>query len=1270
MAKKTHKAAPTKTVFGGSDVKEARQALFDALEQCIKTENNSENASSDDDVTTPPPVHPLVRLFSQQCGTARNPKEQKNLLCQMMEEFSAADLRRFSDALSPALDAIVTSQSYMPQAEEKGNSAEDESDEDEEVEDTKTSEAVPRDVRSSRSLQFLRVTSVLLQAYWNSRAQSPRPSVPDEFWRLVTPLHDILLDLQHCGPLGRATQTIILDLCESLWHANLPDRTAILAQTFTLLVVQAQEQGTITRRWNRLYEMRDALTFLDWEDPTSGWLRNMLLRLASQPHCLTQNSGKRFLASVLQLEPDEGIEELDAASHGSHDGEETTLHLHALATDLHKAIKVQVPSAKPSILQAYGDIYWRAWKDTEASTVQARLEATVWQDWVYAVLHVQSGATYKAVQTLLQPLHQHAKATPAGSALLNRLYGPILWRSLRATHATVRVHAAHCLAVVFPLTTPTRILPAMTQACEALLALLHDKDDRVRAAGTTAVGQVLGVYWDTVPAPTLRTILNTLVTKLASDAPNASVRASVLGAITSLLEYPATHAVLRPLLPSLGNLLHDRVESVRVAAVRLLIQIKAIPGFKYYHVVPLHHLLSRLASESKTTGPVAQGLTALMLNSYLPADNLQAVRRAARFLEESPSAARVFYANIHAHIPVTEVVKLVLLLWKALAAAVLGEPCTDSEESLPVDTLNSKRQRKGRSNEKEEGDSKDNPGKSQYMDLLSTDVNLWSRIAETVSSLWGSVGDQLDQSDYNECSEALLEAFSGNTLLSVLRRLEHGEEQEDRRRTTAAILQCAARLPTEAVDDLVKYVAGVLEKPSGNLSAHVALLCMWGQTEKVTPVLASSLSGPSRGLFRRSSLRGSMMPTLEPATAIDIVKGLLSGSDPSSVAARESILQSPFARTTTAAALEQGLQRAEDMLKDGNALSDMSVPEVEHVIKLCELFGKFSLHAQGNPDETDVNRHAATLLRWTTESVLPALVNPTSIFEDVDLSRISMDQSFRTPLSPIGSPGLQFRSNRNKTPTRLDIGLDATSSQPVSYSNPIVTKRLQQDLAISLLQASCLIFCEWLAVGRPGASIISQSAQSWAAALAKEQGTLLPAFSRLAVQLISASHDAGLLREIVVNCRESLDSRALQSSVSVLLGARGCAAEDIREATLQGIVDAMEQLTNKPEVNPIDDFPPNLSEAWPYPCGAIATVLQVATTNPKITVKLAKLLFDGFAERSEKFRLTALHILFVLLADDVPDEVADMVHLFDATALDPESRSIPLIEELRKVVAP
>eukprot|EP00977_Amphora_coffeiformis_P021516 scaffold9427_cov175-Amphora_coffeaeformis.AAC.4 len=1279
MAKKTRRAASTQTSFDGSDVKEARQALFQALEQHAKKENNSENSSSDDDETAPPPLHPLVRLFSQPCGAAQNPKEQKLLLCQVMKEFSAADLRRFSGSLAPALDDIVASQSYLPQEqddEEEGNSkginASNEGDDDDDDENIATSGAVATDVRSTRSLQLLRVTAVLLHAYWEVRAQSPRASVPDEFWHIVTPLHDILLDLQQCGPMGRTTQTLILDLCESLFHANLPDRAAVVAQTFTLLVVQALEQGTTTRRWNRLYEMREALGFLDWEDPASGWLRSMLLRLASQPHCLKQSAGKRFLASILQLEPDEELQEPDVASQGSHEHEEEgpTHNLHGLAADLHQAIKVQVPSAKLSMLQAYGEIYWRAWKDTEDLTVQARLEATVWQDWVYAVLHVQQAATYKAVQTLLQPLHQQAKATPAGSELLHRLYGPILWRSLRATHAIVRVHAAHCLAAVFPLTTPTRILPAMNQACEALLALLQDKDDRVRVAGVTAVGQVLGIYWDAVPATTLRTLLNTLVTQLASDAPSSSVRASVLGAITNLLEYPATHAVLRPLLPSLGNLLHDRVETVRVAAVRLLIQIKAVPGFKYYHVVPLHHLLSRLASETKPTGPVAQGLTALMLNSYLPADNRQAVRRAARFLQESPAAAQVFYSNVHAHIPVTEVVKLVLLLWKALAAAVLGEESTEKEQRLPADTTNRKRQRrtKGRNNETVDDDSKNDTDQSQYAGLLPTDVNLWPRIAETVSALWGSVEDQLDQSDYNECSQALLEVFSGKMLLSVLRRLEHGEAQEDRRRSTAAILRCAARLPTEAVDDLVQYVAGVLEAPTGNLSPHVALLCLWGQTEKVAPVLASSLSGPSRGLFRRSSLPDPVIPTLEPAVAIDIVKDLLSGSDPSSVAARESILQSPSARTMIASALEKGLHRAEAMLKDGNVLSDMSMSEVEHVIKLCELFGRFCLHAQANPDETEMNGHAETLLHWTTHIVLPALATPTAVFEDVDLSRISMDQSFRAPLSPLGSPGPRRRSNRNKTPTRLDGALDATSSQPVAFSNPIVTNRLQQDLAVSLLQATCLLFCEWLAVGRPSALMISQSAQAWAAALAKEQVKLLPALGRLAVQIINASHDAGVLREIMVNCSESHDTGALQQVLAVLLGARGTAAGDIHEATLQGIVNALEQLTSKTEVNPIDDFPTSLPEAWPYQCGAMATVFQVATNNPKTLVKLAKALLDGLVERSEKFRLAALHFLFVLLAGDVPDEMADVVRSLDATTLDPESRAVPLIQELRQAV--
>jgi condensin-2 complex subunit G2 len=71
------------------------------------------------------------------------------------------------------------------------------------------------------------------------------------------------------------------------------------------------------------------------------------------------------------------------------------------------------------------------------------------------------------------------------------------------------------------------------------------------------------------------------VAKHASDKSSLAVRAGGIHAISLLLEAEESHAVLRALLPSIGNLIHDKVERVRLATMKLLLQVKKIRGIKY-----------------------------------------------------------------------------------------------------------------------------------------------------------------------------------------------------------------------------------------------------------------------------------------------------------------------------------------------------------------------------------------------------------------------------------------------------------------------------------------------------------------------------------------------------------------------------------------------------------------------------------------------------------------------------------------------------------------
>ena len=435
---------------------------------------------------------------------------------------------------------------------------------------------------------------------------------------------------------------------------------------------------------------------------------------------------------------------------------------------------------------------------------------------------------------------------------------------------------------------------------------------------------------------------------------------------------PESHGVLRPLLPNLGNFIHDKVETVRVAAVQLLLCIKKIPGIKYFHVVPFDHLTCRLAEEGRISNPtnaVAAGLTQLLLNSYFPSNKtaLEQMRRNLRFLKTDAAAALVFYANLAQHLPAQAVADLATKLLKCLHSAVEHEQ--QQHQQQQARGKKNKRRKFGKSSssrvkEEEEDSNSDNDddnqddvngNDSQEASLLSAaDTALMAAVAEAICILWQSIEKNVDA----ECSQFLQEQFSGSVLTDALTHFEekaagcvvvddddensnakNEQIRDDCYRACASILRLAGRLPSKAVKGLVPHISSVLaslsddEGPRPNVSAHIALLCLWGKTDEVAPSLASSIEANFEGfhevLFaspdpvtkkrksgRRKKSDGTLpaVPQLPPAVALDVLGDIFRGLDPSSVAAREAILFSPTACSAIERALERGIKNAERLL--------------------------------------------------------------------------------------------------------------------------------------------------------------------------------------------------------------------------------------------------------------------------------------------------------------------------------------------------------------------
>ena len=426
----------------------------------------------------------------------------------------------------------------------------------------------------------------------------------------------------------------------------------------------------------------------------------------------------------------------------------------------------------------------------------------------------------------------------------------------------------------------------------------------------------------------------------ASDASSAVVRAGALDAVTILLEAPQSIAVLRDLLPSLGNLIHDKVEKVRLAAVRMLLRIKNVPNIKYYHVVGLDHLNARLAEEGKTnpTNSVASALTGLMVNSYCPVgpkvDPAEQIRRAINFLTEDPDAAVVFYANLH-HFRTAEVVaQLCVKLLRGLHSAMEKD-----------------RQRSARCGKRRRGtpnsSANDSTGEAFPAALMAS-------LAKAIGVLWDSI-EKYFQND-KQWAEFVVDEFSGTTFTNILsycndrfakaETMDDAEEAECIRNyckiATAVILRCARRLPANAVEELVPHITSLLSTDqhlddecgthSDNLASHVALLCSWGRAEEVALSLASSISSglteddlllespvnnSGKRRSRRSQSNGSVnvaVPVLPAPVAVHVLSEIFRGAEPSFVSAREALLCCENAALSIETVLAAGLKHLEFIL--------------------------------------------------------------------------------------------------------------------------------------------------------------------------------------------------------------------------------------------------------------------------------------------------------------------------------------------------------------------
>eukprot|EP00624_Nannochloropsis_granulata_P001542 evm.model.NODE_17594_length_8172_cov_15.400881.2 len=343
--------------------------------------------------------------------------------------------------------------------------------------------------------------------------------------------------------------------------------------------------------------MRGALLLLDYEEEATGPFRQLLLQCFLKPTYLRSADGRRLLTYLFGLHP-------------------------ALVADIHETVKSQLPYAKNKLVQAYGDVYFRAWKSASSPYLEA-IETGCIQDLMHAAVHSSSPSLYVTLRLFLQAFHTNKRLREVDAMLL-RLYNPILWRSLQVASPTVRAQATGLLVDAFPLQNPDmgtiEAASLLQKQLDMLQALLLDPEPHVRVAAVVGVCRVLSVFWEAIPLHVTKQYITRLVGSLAFDSSSALVRLAVVEGLTELLEQPLAHPVLKQALPLTAPLLQDKTPRVRSAFVGLLQKVKAVRDIKFYQVVPVEHLLARFAMDAPKASSKALSarMADLLLNSYFP----------------------------------------------------------------------------------------------------------------------------------------------------------------------------------------------------------------------------------------------------------------------------------------------------------------------------------------------------------------------------------------------------------------------------------------------------------------------------------------------------------------------------------------------------------------------------------------------------------------------------------------------------------------------------
>ncbi|PSR87924.1 Condensin-2 complex subunit like [Actinidia chinensis var. chinensis] len=428
----------------------------------------------------------------------------------------------------------------------------------------------------------------------------------------VRELHDNLVLFES----DSALLSEIASLCEEWWREELPGRETLISQSLPFLVSRSL---TLKKKVDvhRVYVLREAFALFDFEDESIEDLKLLLIRCLIEPLYLKTEDGRKFIAFVFGLNG-QFLKE-------------------ALAM-----VRSQIPFERKSMLEAYADIVFRAWR-VVGGPLRDEIESGFLQGLVEGAIHASSASFAASIRRVVGGFISQ-RTVDGVEKLLFRLAEPVIFRSLQVANSNVRQNALHLLLDMFPLEDPDCTKEVKDTLLDKqfflLERLLMDECPDVRVVAVEGSCRILHLFWEIIPSSTITKIITKIFDDMTHDQCN-EVRLSTLNGIIYLLGNPQSHEILKVLLPRLGHLILDPGISVRVALIDLLLLSGDIRTFQFHKVVRLDLLLSTLANDQPL---IAQKITKLLMPSYFPSKVTleEACNRCVTLIKRSPMAGARF----------------------------------------------------------------------------------------------------------------------------------------------------------------------------------------------------------------------------------------------------------------------------------------------------------------------------------------------------------------------------------------------------------------------------------------------------------------------------------------------------------------------------------------------------------------------------------------------------------------------------------------------------